>query len=224
MPATEQDRITYIENEMVELRADIAATNKGISDLGKTVTELASVVRVTHAEHQGAREMLKQELAAHREALNKQELENHDRPRQTREAIYWAVGSMLALLGMLGPWVFFTMTKPGEIRDEQHAAEAAHETREEAAAAVAAVRSAWGPFVLACQLVADAQNAWADALALSVARGGRFELRDALPFIAPAVRLWDDLVALRPPGITLPTVDPAVLSALATLAPTEGAE
>ena len=64
MPATEQDRITYIENEMVELRADIAATNKGISDLGKTVTELASVVRVTHAEHQGAREMLKQELAA----------------------------------------------------------------------------------------------------------------------------------------------------------------
>lgn len=124
MPVTDStDRIAYIENEMVELRADIAATNKGVDDLRKAVSELVSVVKVTQAEHQGSRDILKQELAAHREALTKQDREIHDRPRQTREAIYWAVGSMLALLGMLGPWVFFTMTKPGEIRDEQHSAE-----------------------------------------------------------------------------------------------------
>jgi hypothetical protein len=124
MATTEQtDRIAYIESEMVEIRADITAMNKGISDLGRVVSDLVSVVKVTQAEHQGSRDILKQELAAHREALNRQDQENHDRPKQAREATYWSVGAMLALLGLLGPWVFFTMTKPGEIRDEQRAAE-----------------------------------------------------------------------------------------------------
>lgn len=110
---------------------------------------------------------------------------------------------------------------------EQNAAVDANETREAAAAAVAAVRDAWDPFVFACNLAVDAQRAWVGFLVELVARGAEFRLALAMPFIAGTVHAYDDFLALDPPlpeGVTLPHIDASVLSLLDSLTPTEGAE
>lgn len=110
--------------------------------------------------------------------------------------------------------------------DQRHAVDA-YDTREAATAAVAAVRDRWEPYVFGCRILADAQNAWADALVGIVAHGGQFSLALVLPPMSRFASGWDDFVALHPPmpdGIVLPTIDPSILAALATLVPTEGAE
>ena len=110
---------------------------------------------------------------------------------------------------------------------EQHAALDAHETREAAAAAVAAVRDRWDAFVFACQLAARAQLAWAGYLAGLASSGGEFRLQLALPFVTGAVHAYEDFAQLDPPlpdGVHLPAVPGAILSLLDALVPTEGAE
>lgn len=110
---------------------------------------------------------------------------------------------------------------------EQHAALDANETREAAAAAVAAVRDRWDAFIFACQIAARAQLAWAGYLAGLASSGGEFRLSLALPFVAGAVHAYEDFAELDPPlpdGVRLPAVPGAILSLLDALAPTEGAE
>ena len=110
---------------------------------------------------------------------------------------------------------------------EQHAALDAHETREAAAAAVAAVRDRWDAFIFACQLAARAQLAWAGYLAGLASSGGEFRLQLALPFVVGAVHAYEDFAALDPPlpdDVHLPAVPGAILSLLDALTPTEGAE
>lgn len=109
---------------------------------------------------------------------------------------------------------------------EQHAALDANETREAARAAVDAVRLRWEPYVFGCNLAADAQNAWAEFLTLSAASGG-FTLASSLALAVPLAHAWDDFVALRPPmpdGVTLPLLPADLLSLIATMAPTGGAQ
>jgi hypothetical protein len=110
--------------------------------------------------------------------------------------------------------------------EQRHAVDA-YASREEASAAVAAVRDRWDPYVFGCRLLADAQNAWADVLVGLVANGGEFSLALVLPEMSRFARTYDDFVALDPPlpdGLHLPTIDPSIVAALETLAPTEGAE
>lgn len=94
-----------------------------------------------------------------------------------------------------------------------HAASDSHEFREDAQAAVAQVRAAWQPPIDACNVLAEAQGGWVDALTLA-ASGADPDLTFALRYVERIPRLYSDLASLVHAsfGINLPPLPTELLA------------
>lgn len=92
-------------------------------------------------------------------------------------------------------------------------ANAQHEYREDARAAVAEARAAWQPAIDTCNLLVEAHGGWVDALALA-ASGGDPTLTFALTYVERIPRLYGDLQSLLAGAfhITLPPLPPELLA------------